>query len=54
MNRDRGSDHRNKEVVDTVKALIEVYKSAFGDGWQNAWMSTVRLSDHDLQIRKDR
>ena len=36
--------HANKEIVDTTKALIEIYKSAFGDQWQTAFSATVRLS----------
>ena len=46
------SEHRDREqtsmedkhLTDTAKALIEVYKSAFGDQWQVAFISTVRLS----------
>ncbi len=41
-NRDR-ADHPNQETVDTVKALIEVYKSAFGDRWEGVFSPTVKV-----------
>lgn len=37
------TSHQSKEVIDTVKALIEVYKSAFDDSWDNAFTATVRV-----------
>jgi hypothetical protein len=47
------SDHRDrakneialqdKRVVETAKALIELYKSAFGDEWKNRFGETIRL-----------
>lgn len=43
-NRDRESDHRKKETVDTVKALIEVYKSAFGETWMEVFQTTVKVA----------
>ena len=37
------SDHSNKETVDTLKALIELYKSAFGDRAEQVFASTVKV-----------
>jgi hypothetical protein len=34
----------NKEIVDTTKALIELYKSAFGSQWADVFIATVRTS----------
>jgi hypothetical protein len=43
-NRDRAqSSQENKQVTDTAKALIDLYKSAFGDNWQNVFSQTVRV-----------
>jgi hypothetical protein len=43
--RDRKApQHEDKEKIDTMKALIEVYKSAFGDDWKNVYISTVRVN----------
>jgi hypothetical protein len=36
-------NQRKKEVVETAKALIELYKSAFGEQWEAAFNSTVRI-----------
>jgi hypothetical protein len=36
--------HENNELVDTVKALIALYKSAFGDEWRNIYLATVHVS----------
>lgn len=33
----------NKEVVDTTKALIDLYKSAFGDNWELNFNQTVKV-----------
>ncbi len=41
--RDREVTHEHKEAIDTVKALLEVYKSAFGDQWQSVFGATVRV-----------
>jgi hypothetical protein len=41
--RDRAHDHRQKEVVDTAKALIEAYKSAFGEHAESIFTATVRI-----------
>jgi hypothetical protein len=42
--RDRAeTTHENKEVVDTTKALIEIYKSAFGDEWGRIFQATVSI-----------
>jgi hypothetical protein len=38
-----GTQHVNKELVDTMKALIEVYKSAFGKNWESMFSATVRI-----------
>ena len=44
VSRDRTEpSHENKELVDTTKALIEVYKSAFGDRWGEYFIETVVL-----------
>jgi hypothetical protein len=44
--RDRAnkSTLENSQMVDTVKALIEIYKSAFGREWEQAFRETVTLS----------
>lgn len=42
--RDRVVMHECKELVDTVKALIEVYESAFGDRWESVFTMTVRVT----------
>jgi hypothetical protein len=34
----------NRQVTDTLKALIEVYKSAFGEHWAAVFKETVKLS----------
>lgn len=39
--RDRESSYESRELVDTTKALIELYKSAFGDRWEHAFTETV-------------
>ncbi len=51
MSRDRISSkvsedikYHNKQLVDTTKALIELYKSAFGDQWENVFGQTVRVA----------
>lgn len=51
MSRDRVSgtvsqsiQHPNKELIDTTKALIELYKSAFGDQWENVFGQTVKVA----------
>jgi hypothetical protein len=42
--RDRAeTTHENRELIDTTKALIEIYKSAFGDDFKNVFVATVRL-----------
>jgi hypothetical protein len=38
------SGHENKQLVDTVKALIALYKSAFGNDWKQAYTATVRTN----------
>jgi hypothetical protein len=43
MRNDRADDHRKKEVVDTVKALIEVYKSAFVERAEDMFSATVKI-----------
>jgi hypothetical protein len=37
-------NHSNHETVDTAKALIELYKSAFGDNWQTVFTATVKVA----------
>ncbi|MGA9509158.1 MAG: hypothetical protein WBV55_11100 [Candidatus Sulfotelmatobacter sp.] len=44
MSDHRDRDAKNKEIVDTTKALIELYKSAFGDNWENVFSQTVRVN----------
>jgi hypothetical protein len=42
--RDRAeTTHESKELIDTIKALIELYKSAFGDQWQSVFGATVKV-----------
>jgi hypothetical protein len=38
----------NRETVDTTKALIELYKSAFGERWKEFFSETVvvGIGDH--------
>lgn len=38
------AEHENKQLVDTVKALIALYKSAFGDDWKQVYTTTVRTN----------
>jgi hypothetical protein len=37
------TQYENKQLVDTVKALIEVYKSAFGNRWKAVFIKTVAV-----------
>lgn len=47
--RDRAeTTHENNEFIDTTKALIEAYKSAFGNGWERVFQETVSI---DLSVR---
>jgi hypothetical protein len=39
---------KNKKVVDTAKALIALYKSAFGDRWEAAFIETVVV---EIEVR---
>jgi hypothetical protein len=39
--------HESIEIIDTVKALIELYKSAFGEDWGNSFKQTVRVNVPD-------
>ena len=41
--RDRDS-REDRRVVDTTKALIELYKSAFGTEWELVFRETVKVS----------
>ena len=43
--RDRASSHpsEDRRIVETVKALIEVYQSAFGERWSAVFIETVRV-----------
>ena len=38
------TEHENKQLLDTVKALIALYKSAFGDDWKQVYTTTVRTN----------
>jgi hypothetical protein len=38
-----GNDHRNQELLDTTKALIELYKSAFGKRAEQIFAATIKL-----------
>lgn len=42
--RDRAEEYENRELVATTKALIALYKSAFGESWEQIFRETVRLS----------
>ncbi len=47
MSRDRVSQtnqYKDKELTDTTKALIEIYKSAFGEQWRSVFSASVQIS----------
>ena len=37
------SSQENKQITDTAKALIVIYKSAFGKNWIEVFKQTVRI-----------
>ena len=41
-NRDRAVP-KNELLIETVKALIEVYKSAFGSEWKEMFRETIGI-----------
>ena len=41
--RDRVEIQYASREVDTTNALIELYKSAFGEQWKDAYSATVRF-----------
>ena len=44
-NRDRAeSKMADQRIVETAKALIEIYKSAFAEDWESVYRETVRLN----------
>lgn len=39
----KSDQYRNEELIETTKALMDLYKSAFGESWREAFQDTIQI-----------